>query len=146
MFLSKRELLVPEYLNKGRIISDIEEIKQAIKGIEGGHSSSIFTGQKTLSQETEFAIRDDPWYFLKEVRPLKGASLDKNGYMPIVFEFEGIKFVGWKDESAVEHEFSFHFEEKTGLWIPMEYKNIRRNEKCPCGSEVRYKHCCGKIA
>ena len=24
-------------------------------------------------------------------------------------------------------------------------KKIGRNEKCPCGSEKKYKHCCGKI-
>ena len=146
VFLAKRELLVPDYLNKGRIISDIEEIKRAIKDLEGPQSSSIFTGQKKLPKETESAIRDDPWYFLKEVRPLEGASLNKNGYMPIVFEFEGIRFVGWKEESAIENEFSFRLDQKTGLWTPIMFKNIGRNERCPCGSEVRYKHCCGKIA
>ncbi len=27
----------------------------------------------------------------------------------------------------------------------LEVKKIGRNEKCPCGSEKKYKHCCGKI-
>ena len=27
---------------------------------------------------------------------------------------------------------------------PIDNKKIGRNEKCPCGSKKKYKHCCGK--
>ena len=26
-----------------------------------------------------------------------------------------------------------------------EEKKVGRNEKCPCGSDKKYKHCCGSI-
>ncbi len=29
--------------------------------------------------------------------------------------------------------------------IPKDNKKIGRNEKCPCGSEKKYKHCCGSV-
>ena len=29
--------------------------------------------------------------------------------------------------------------------IPIDNKKIGRNEKCPCGSEKKYKHCCGLV-
>ena len=29
--------------------------------------------------------------------------------------------------------------------ISTDNKKVGRNEKCPCGSEKKYKHCCGSI-
>ena len=29
--------------------------------------------------------------------------------------------------------------------IPLDNKKVGRNEKCPCGSEKKYKHCCGSV-
>ncbi len=29
--------------------------------------------------------------------------------------------------------------------IPLENKKVGRNEKCPCGSEKKFKHCCGSV-
>ena len=29
--------------------------------------------------------------------------------------------------------------------IPLDNKKIGRNEKCPCGSGKKYKHCCGSV-
>ncbi len=29
--------------------------------------------------------------------------------------------------------------------IPIDNKKVGRNEKCPCGSEKKYKHCCGSV-
>ena len=29
--------------------------------------------------------------------------------------------------------------------IPLSNQKVGRNEKCPCGSEKKYKHCCGSI-
>ncbi len=29
--------------------------------------------------------------------------------------------------------------------IPSDNKKVGRNEKCPCGSEKKYKHCCGSV-
>ena len=29
--------------------------------------------------------------------------------------------------------------------IPIDNKKVGRNEKCPCGSGKKYKHCCGSV-
>ena len=29
--------------------------------------------------------------------------------------------------------------------IPLDNKKVGRNEKCPCGSGKKYKHCCGSV-
>ena len=29
--------------------------------------------------------------------------------------------------------------------IAADNKKVGRNEKCPCGSEKKYKHCCGSV-
>ena len=29
--------------------------------------------------------------------------------------------------------------------IPHDNKKVGRNEKCPCGSGKKYKHCCGSV-
>ena len=29
--------------------------------------------------------------------------------------------------------------------VSNENKKVGRNEKCPCGSEKKYKHCCGSV-
>ena len=31
------------------------------------------------------------------------------------------------------------------LEIPSDNKKVGRNEKCPCGSGKKYKHCCGSV-
>ena len=36
-------------------------------------------------------------------------------------------------------------EQKTETQIPANKKKIGRNDKCLCGSEKKYKHCCGSI-
>ena len=145
LFLAKPGLVVSEYVAKGHILTDIEEIKRSISRLNETGIDSFLTGQRALPTSTEQAMRSDPWRFLREVRPLQGARLENKDGLPIVFEFEGIKFVGWKREREVKAEFSFQRDRKTGIWIPMPYTNIRRNERCPCGSELRYKHCCGRL-
>ncbi len=34
---------------------------------------------------------------------------------------------------------------KKQVEIPLDNKKVGRNEKCPCGSEKKYKHCCGSV-
>ena len=29
--------------------------------------------------------------------------------------------------------------------LPLDNKKVGRNEKCPCGSGKKYKHCCGSV-
>ena len=33
--------------------------------------------------------------------------------------------------------------EETKIQIPVKNKKIGRNDKCSCGSDKKYKHCCG---
>ena len=35
--------------------------------------------------------------------------------------------------------------EKTQSEIAPVNKKVGRNDKCPCGSEKKYKHCCGSV-
>ena len=35
--------------------------------------------------------------------------------------------------------------DKDNAEAKIENKKVGRNEKCPCGSEKKYKHCCGLI-
>ena len=36
-------------------------------------------------------------------------------------------------------------EEKKTSSVPLDKKKVGRNEKCPCGSGKKYKHCCGSV-
>ena len=36
-------------------------------------------------------------------------------------------------------------EEKKTSSVPLDKKKVVRNEKCPCGSGKKYKHCCGSV-
>ncbi len=145
LYLPNLELLVPQHLNNPKLITDIREIEQEMSEIKKNYDSLLHSGQERLPIETEIAMKEEPWYFLKESRPLKGASLKKEGHIPILFEFEGIKFVGWKETKFIQYSFNFKIDSKTGLLMPMSYYNIRRNAICPCGSGLKYKRCCGKI-
>ena len=52
-------------------------------------------------------------------------------YSSKIFE-EMMKFVSEKDAVATNAD--------------IDYSNVGRNDKCPCGSGKKYKNCCGKEA
>jgi SEC-C motif-containing protein len=98
-------------------------------------------------QSTQSWAEKTTWLGLEIVATAQGGKDDSRGEVEFIARFRD------KDEIRVHHERA-QFQRQDGHWYftdgsmvksqPLVANKIGRNDPCPCGSERKYKKCCGK--
>ena len=61
------------------------------------------------------------------------------------YSSEQIEEIKRREAEKVQHVDTAHQQELSSSAQLSKEKKVGRNEKCPCGSEKKYKYCCGVI-
>jgi len=87
------------------------------------------------------------WLGLEIISTVKGGADDSNGEVEFMARFK-------ENGTLREHHENALFKRKEGIWYfsdgvmvkpkPVTVTKVGRNDPCPCGSEQKYKKCCGK--
>ncbi|MDA8792192.1 YchJ family protein [Bacteriovoracaceae bacterium] len=106
-------------------------------------------GQETSRESIEQWSKNSKWLGLEVVSTEKGLESDETGKVEFIANYES-------NEQDVQHHELAEFKKVDGKWIyadghvinqgpyVRETPKVGRNEPCPCGSEKKFKKCCGK--
>lgn len=112
------------------------------------HASTHPEHRQGLDREsTQRWAENATWLGLEILDTALGGKDDQNGEVEFIARFRD------QDEIRVHHERA-QFQREEGGWYftdgsmvrpqPLVANKIGRNDPCPCGSERKYKKCCGK--
>ena len=154
--LSDEELLSLTNLNKEDFLKKLKEVydikrDERIKTVGLNENDEI--EKKIFLQIIDFSWRSHLQY-LEQLRQVIGlrsygqkdplSEFKKEAFVLFERLLEKIKVDVVKFLLNLKIVITDNKEEKKSVSKPIG-KKIQRNEKCPCGSGKKYKHCCGKI-
>lgn len=150
------------YVPKAQLISDIsKEVQDAIT--RRAHISEVLEKVQEIVEtpiasseiiltpaKMQEALSSNPWDVLFDITPFRDADPSpREGMVPILFEFQSLKFIGWQLAGALKALFGVEYSTQENIWLPrsafVQRPRITRNTSCPCGSGNRFKHCCGRV-
>lgn len=124
------------------VVGNIDYIKNTLA--PEAQSDFDYKSAKDWSQQSK-------WLGLQIIKTEKGQAGDQTGVVEFVASFE---FAGEKND---HHEISQFRKDNRGHWLYVDGEQIEtkpqtiqregpkvgRNDPCPCGSQKKYKKCCG---
>jgi hypothetical protein len=70
-------------------------------------------------QKMQDAMKKDPWEILTDIRPWSRTKIPNDPDMvPIMFNHEGITYVGWQKHGTLPMLFNCEYNPDTNLWLP----------------------------
>lgn len=119
--------VITPIITNDKLISDKRQIIQSIEPIAKALNTNILsTGLVNTPDMTKEQISKNAWKVLDSIRPVQFAEKHSNPDMvPILFENDGVKYVGWQMKNAIPGLFDWELNENNGLWdnkLKLNYK------------------------
>lgn len=98
-------------------IDNRREVRESLEPVQRAFRTDILSSAMIWTPEKmRKAMQANPWQVLVDVRPLAYVTVHSNPDMvPILFEQEGIRYVGWQTRGVLPMIFDCEYDQ---LWVP----------------------------
>jgi len=116
--------------NRQRKIDNFREVKESLEPLQKAVGSEILSSAIILTPDKmQIAMQKSPWEILLDIRPVSLSNSPNNPDMiPIVFEHDGVQYVGWQMRGTLPMLFDCTYDE---LLVPETEIQITSNKRKP---------------